>query len=1221
MRRLASLVALAIVAALLPAGARPPVTDVAAEREVMAGEAGDFDVRDAQRRAPSLAAARAEAALAREVPGAAVKWNARMGTAKTIQVDGGFLSSPARITTEADAERIARAWIAEHRDLFGLGAASVAGLTVTRNAQLSGGGAWALVLRQQVGGLATFAGGSLGVNIAPHGRIASVWADTGPDGALPRAATLSAADALIAVAKREGAKAPSFPVRAALPGGDRLTIFEAAGGYARHNARLVAFPTAGGPRLAWRVFYAKAGDEMLSTAVDALTGVVLFRNNQVDHAEGDQGRVFRNHPKAPKGGTHEIVSFEGDKAASPAGWVGEAPTTAGNNVLAFTDWSWPKLGGNGFAPVLSLTQLNPVPDTMPVAPERSFDFEFTDAWANDCDVAVTTPAYDLENPSYAMDREASVTNIFYFGNKIHDVSYKYGFTEKFGNMQLDNFERGGRASDPVRFMAMAGILNNQIDNAFMFTPADGGEPQDLIDPADPAATAARATAFIPPFSGMFLWKPVPTFQAPCVDGDFDGSTAYHEYTHGISNRMTGGGDDADALSAHQSGSMGEAWSDWVAHMILEMEGVENRTADGIYITGNTLTGIRHFKLDQNPLTYGDIGFGRFGPEVHDDGEIWSGTLWDLRAAMIKKHGKARGLDRAMRLVFDGMAMQPRLPDMLDARDAILRANQVRYKGADAALIWNVFAKRGMGRSARSVDANDVNPRPGFDGIGGNGYLAGTIRDIGGAGMIAKVLVGLGEGKPTPVAVTPRSGSFRVPMTPGRYLISYAAAGYGLQKIGTATVAAGKTTTIRPLALNRNLASAGWGALVTGGLAAGDPGIALIDDHEFTGQIVDVGKPVTIMLGGRAPATVRGIAVSSKPSGGGTSQNATGYKVETSVDGRVWKVAQTGGVKTYKPRPIASHWTRVTKSLPGVKARYVRVTVTSALANTKAILGGIQVLGTAPGMAVAPIGGGKPFTDPAGAVALANAAGPDASVTFNEFALACMTPASQGLDAYIVELPDTAGDGVHNFATKGGQELARDLDAYFYGAHCAPTGAIASGSADEAGPIPPGSKWAVIVLFAGTTDGFSVTVTSTLERVIPPPGTPTRTPSLPRSAGRIVEQTYLGTPGDAYSTSCANQVADVPQPYPGGGCFVMEPGDRSVKVSVSDDQAGKVSGYWVFGDANGDPIGELKEFCVTFATPVPKGAVDLSVWVDQAFSLLSGCGSEPATSGTIKAVFS
>lgn len=1236
MRRSAALLVLAIVGSLLPAGARPPgVPSSGADAEVMAGPTGDFDIRSATVRAPAATAASAATRLRRAAPDALVRWNPRTGTAKTVMSDAGYLTAPARIGGAADAQRIARGFIDANRDLFGLSAASVRGLRVTRSAQLSGGGAWALVLRQYIGDVSTFAGGTVGVNIALDGRIASVWADTGREGALPRAAKLSAADALRAVMRREGDVNPAVTVRAALPGGDHLTIFERGAGYARHNARIVAVPTADGPRLAWRVFYAKSATEMLSTAVDAVTGVVLMRNNQIDMLEGDEGRVFRNHPGAPKGGTHQIVSFEGDPAASPDGWVGQAPTTAGNNTIAFTDWSWPKLAANGQAPLLALAQFSPVPDTMPVAPTRSFDFAFNDAWAKECDVAVTTPAYDLENPSYAMDREASVTNIFYFGNVIHDVSYKYGFTEAFGNMQLENFGKGGKAGDPIRFMAMAGALNNQANNAFMFTPADGGEPQDLIvaNPADPAgsalSTAGNVTSFIPPFSGMFLWKPIPTFKAPCVDGDFDGSTAYHEYAHGISNRMTGGADDADALSAHQSGSMGEAWSDWISHMILEMQGVEDRTADGIYITGNTTTGIRHYRLDANPLTYGDIGFGRFGPEVHDDGEIWSATLFDMRTALIKKYGKAKGLDRAMRLVFDGMATQPRLPDMLDARDAIIKANVVRYKGADVSLLWNVFAKRGMGRSARSIDANDTNPRPGFDAPSGNGFLAGTIRDIGGSPMAGKILIGLGEGKPTPVTVSSRStGAFRIPMTPGRYAISVAAAGYGIQKLGAVTVTAGDTTTMRPVALNRNLASAGWGAVATGGLAAGDPGVALLDDHEFTGQLVDVDKPVVIQLAGTnascrgfcsPPATVRGVAVSTKPSGGSTSMNPTGYKVELSVDGRTWKPVVVGGVKAIRPRPSAAQWSRATKTLPGTPARYARVTVTSALANVKAILGGIQILGTAPAMAVAPIGGGRPFVDPDGAVTLANAAGPDASVTFNDFASICSTPVTQGLDAYVVELPDAAADGVHQFATKGGQELARDLDAYFYDAACAPTGSIASGSADEAGPIPPGSKWAVIVLFAGTTDGFTTTVTSTLERVAPPPGTPTRNPYVPRRS-RVVEQVYVAPGGDVFNGSCLNQGAPVPQPYVGGGCFTLMAGDRMVKVTVADDMTENPSGFWVFRDDAGNPIGEDMPFCTSFIAKVPANAVDLSVFVDQAYSLASECAGDPATGGTITAVF-
>ena len=44
----------------------------------------------------------------------------------------------------------------------------------------------------------------------------------------------------------------------------------------------------------------------------------------------------------------------------------------------------------------------------------------------------------------------------------------------------------------------------------------------------------------------------------------------HELNHGTTNRLTGGPADANALSAVQSGGMGEGWSDWFALMFTEL---------------------------------------------------------------------------------------------------------------------------------------------------------------------------------------------------------------------------------------------------------------------------------------------------------------------------------------------------------------------------------------------------------------------------------------------------------------------------------------------------------------------------------------------------------------------------------------------------------------------------------------------------------------------------
>ena len=62
----------------------------------------------------------------------------------------------------------------------------------------------------------------------------------------------------------------------------------------------------------------------------------------------------------------------------------------------------------------------------------------------------------------------------------------------------------------------------------------------------------------------------------------------------------------------------------------------NPWAVGPYATGNKNAGIRDYAINKNPLTYGDYGFDSTGVEVHADGEIWNGTQWDVRQALVKK---------------------------------------------------------------------------------------------------------------------------------------------------------------------------------------------------------------------------------------------------------------------------------------------------------------------------------------------------------------------------------------------------------------------------------------------------------------------------------------------------------------------------------------------------------------------------------------------------------
>jgi len=130
------------------------------------------------------------------------------------------------------------------------------------------------------------------------------------------------------------------------------------------------------------------------------------------------------------------------------------------------------------------------------------------------------------------------------------------------------------------------------------------------------------------------------------DGDFDADVIFHEYTHGLSNRLVGGPANTDCLGiglVGESGGMGKGWGDWYAAVFTDDAAVAE------YAFGDGENGIRRFPMDNAPA---DFTYGSFctGPltipsaipcEVHDGGEFWSSLLWETREAMINRfHNRA-----------------------------------------------------------------------------------------------------------------------------------------------------------------------------------------------------------------------------------------------------------------------------------------------------------------------------------------------------------------------------------------------------------------------------------------------------------------------------------------------------------------------------------------------------------------------------------------------------
>ncbi|MEV6110082.1 M36 family metallopeptidase [Streptomyces sp. NPDC051940] len=656
---------------------------------------------------------------------------------------------------------------------------------------------------------------------------------------------------------------------AGAPAPATLTAAEAKGIAARdaglgtgavRSAELVAVPTAQGARAAYEVLVmggSAAEPTAYNTFVDARDGSVLVRDDLVDHSEDNPSwDVFPNSPPvdysstdtrerwcdAPTGpGCDESVGT----SASPFAWdvkaENEMPTdtTLGNNAIAVHNW-------------FSNDPFDVGKETATSSATRDYTYAWTNQWQEE---ACSPAVFDTAARN---DIDAARANLFAMHNRMHDFSYQLGFTERTWNLQEENFKRGGKQNDLEQGNAQAGGVTGgppafaARDNANQITPPDGH----------------------PPITNMYLWQPIAgSFYAPCVDGDYDMSVIGHEYTHAISNRMVAGPN--AGLSGPQAGAMGESWSDLVAMEYLNEHGYAPAGARaftiGQYATSDPDAGIRNYNMSASPLNYSDIAYDLVGQQVHADGEIWSATNFDIRQAFNGRYGAGTpalqkscangstpvgscpGNRRWVQLVFDSyLLMAAGNVSMVDARDALLGADLIRFGGANQDLLWNAFAKRGLGEAAASNTNADADPRPGFTSPFANeGTLSFAPVDEQGAPVAgAQLFVGRYQGRAVPVADTDGATALgdSVALVPGSYEFVVRAPGRGLVRVGPVTVSAGAATL--GVQLRTNLASSAAGASATGdGLNTA----RLIDDNEatnwasLTGAVA--GRQVTVDLAG------------------------------------------------------------------------------------------------------------------------------------------------------------------------------------------------------------------------------------------------------------------------------------------------------------------------------------------------------------------------------------
>jgi hypothetical protein len=229
-------------------------------------------------------------------------------------------------------------------------------------------------------------------------------------------------------------------------------------------------------------------NEAYSYVISAVDGQVLFRKNLTANDVPFTYRVWADpvtkipydtpagndaEPKlvplpdgtqypfvAPNDVTLQNYPFSRNDPWLPAG----ATETVGNNADAYLDLFNP----DGFAPA-------GVPGDPATADFRA---------------QITAPGQFLHthtpdaSPATAEARQASIQQLFYNVNFLHDWFYEAGFDEASGNAQLSNFGRGGLENDRLR--AEGQDVSNR-NNANMTTPADGTSPRMQMFVFDPNA--------------------------------------------------------------------------------------------------------------------------------------------------------------------------------------------------------------------------------------------------------------------------------------------------------------------------------------------------------------------------------------------------------------------------------------------------------------------------------------------------------------------------------------------------------------------------------------------------------------------------------------------------------------------------------------------------------------------------------------------------------------
>lgn len=832
------------------------------------------------------------------------------GTPAQVSKLDGFLTG----RSGKKAADVALGYVKAHPEVFKLTTADLATLKLRKD-YVDDLGTHHIFWSQVVDGIEVF-GNGLKANVTKHGQLISVMGSP-VAGLTSQAEARSAAPAVSAdQARVKAADDIDGTAKSATSKQAGSTVVWSNG----DQVKPVWFHTADGLRKGWMTYVNTGGSKIYTHVIDAQSGGLLYRRDLSNEATGD-ALVTDNYPGAPLGGKQHVENLIYNK------WLPKNAKSLldGTSVKAFADINDDNQPNAG--------ETVKVPGT-----KTGAEYKLTPFSSNPLCSASFVCTWDPAKPdSWKTNMNEDVTNGFYLASNFHDWLAKppISFTPAAGS-----FDAAG--GDPVSLNALDGAATdanggpdaNHINNANMNTPPDG----------------------ISPTMQMFLFGSPGDNETVPSSSSTSGEILYHEYTHGLSNRLVVDAGGNSTLSSIQAGSMGEAWSDFYALDYLASHNLEKDTvANGEMRIGKYDTAggtIRTMPNDcrvkakeaacvgidgsQGGYTYGDFPTIGGTPEVHSSGEVWAQTLWDLRERF--------GRTYALSIITRAMELSSADPTMLDMRNAIVQADLVASGGKNAGIIWQVFANRGMGWYAGVINGGDAFPAEDFHKppTGKTTTLTGTITDKDTGAPIPGALVYIGGHSSgyagDYAATTDAAGKYAITgVAPGTYpKLVVASPGYELA-VNPVVVKAGATATY---AVRRNWAAASGGGTIA---AFNGPDFSdnncgptgAIDNVQGTGWGSttgnDAGDATNVMIPKhidiKLPSKVTIDSFKVDPSNicGDPGSSSTGqYRIETSADGTTWATAQEGTFTAAN----RGKYNVVTPTANAAGVQYVRFTMLS-----------------------------------------------------------------------------------------------------------------------------------------------------------------------------------------------------------------------------------------------------------------------------------------------------